>query len=280
MDATPSSSVSDWAGSSESLLAPADWPESSAPGIMPAMTTAPVFDVLLYSSLAALAAAVGVVPRALGFRPGPTVYGWSNAVAAGLMFGVAYVLMTVGLQAGFAAGGVGAVLGVVVVRATHAVTGSGELDLMNPSEAPAALGRRAVVSDLLHGAHEGLAIGVAMTLSLPLGIAVAGALAVHNVPEAMILTRVLSAQSMSRGRAALLAVASNAAQPLLAVTGFLALREVPAAVPAVTGFAVATLLYLVLEELLPESYHQAGHTSIAVVTALAMGVVVLLAGVS
>jgi len=244
------------------------------------MTTAPVFDVFLYSALAALAAAVGVLPRALGLRPGPTTYGWSNAVAAGLMFGVAYVLMTLGLEGGLLAGGVGAILGVIVVRGTHAVTGSGELDLMNPTGAHSALGRRAVVSDLLHGAHEGLAIAVAMTLSLPLGITVAAALAVHNVPEAMILTRVLDAGGVSRRRILPLVVASNVAQPLLAVTGFVALRELPAAIPVVTGFAVATLLYLVLEELLPESYRQAGHTSIAVVTALAMGVVVLLAGVS
>jgi len=46
----------------------------------------------------------------------------------------------------------------------------------------------------------------------------------------------------------------------------------------VAGFAVGTLMYRSLVELLPESYHQAGETSIAMVTLLAMGVVVLLTG--
>jgi len=242
------------------------------------MTMTPVLDVLLYSALAAATAALGVLPRALGFRAPPLVFGWSNAIAAGLMFGVAYVLMTVGLQEGLLAGGVGAILGVIVVRGTHALTGSGELDLQDSRSGDPDLARRAVLSDLAHGAHEGLAIAVAMTLSLPLGITVAAALAVHNVPEAMILTRVLAAGGSSRRRAFALAVASNAAQPALAVGGFIVLRAVPAATPWVTGFAVGTLLYLVMEELLPESYREAGATSIAVVTALAMGVVVLLAG--
>jgi zinc transporter ZupT len=41
---------------------------------------------------------------------------------------------------------------------------------------------------------------------------------------------------------------------------------------------VGAFLYLVLVELLPESYRQAGHTSIALVTLMAMGMVVLLTG--
>ncbi len=196
------------------------------------------------------------------------------------MLGVAYVLMTTGLQDDLMAGGVGAVLGVVFVRATHAATRTGELDLEDLSDATPGLGRRAVLGDLVHGAHEGLAIGVAMALSLPLGIAVAVALAVHNIPEAMILTRVMAARGVSALQATGIAVASNLTQPLLAVVGYLALREASAAAPWVAGFAVANLIYLVLVELLPESYHMAGKTSIAVVTALAMGMVVLLAGVA
>jgi hypothetical protein len=42
--------------------------------------------------------------------------------------------------------------------------------------------------------------------------------------------------------------------------------------------AVGALLYLVMAELLPHCYRQAGHTSIALVAILSMGMVVLLAG--
>jgi len=50
----------------------------------------------------------------------------------------------------------------------------------------------------------------------------------------------------------------------------------PAVLPWAVGFAVGALIYLVLAELLPESYRQAGRTSIALATILAMGIVVLL----
>ena len=68
--------------------------------------------------------------------------------------------------------------------------------------------------------------------------------------------------------------AASAATPIPGLTA------APAAQPWALGIAVGALLQLVLDELLPESYHQAGHTSIALVALLAMGMVVGLAGVA
>jgi zinc transporter ZupT len=62
------------------------------------------------------------------------------------------------------------------------------------------------------------------------------------------------------------------------VVTYSVLVALPALDPWILGFAVGSLLYLVLHELLPESYRQAGHTSIAVVTLVAMGMVVALGG--
>lgn len=247
------------------------------------MELAPTLTVLIYASLAAVTAVLGVAPYAFGRRPSLPAIGWANAVAAGLMFGVAYTLLTRGLNQDLAAGGIGAALGLAFVRATHALTGTGELDLatLDAAGAQAAArryGTRAFLADTLHAAHEGVAIGVAAALSPPLGLSMAVALAVHNVPEATILVRVLLNRGDSLSRAALLAVLSNLNQVVLAVVTFTALAAIPALRPWVAGFAVGALTYLVLEELLPESYRQAGHTSIGVVTVLALGVVVLLAG--
>ena len=55
-------------------------------------------------------------------------------------------------------------------------------------------------------------------------------------------------------------------------------QNLPVVLPWALGFAVGALTYLVLVELLPESYRQAGHTSIALVALVAMGIVVLLRG--
>lgn len=246
---------------------------------MPRVTDHPTLTVLIYSSLAAATAGVGVLPQALRGRLALSAVGWANALASGLMLGVAYTLLTTGLREGLVAGGIGALLGIGFVRATHAVTGTGELDIEHLQDTGPAHGHKLLLADALHAAHEGIAIGVAMALSLPLGIAMAATLAVHNVPEALILARALTGRGMALRRAAGLAVATNLNQILLAVATFTVAGAVPVLLPWATGFSVGALLYLVLVELLPESYRQAGHTSIGLVTLIAMGLVVLLGGV-
>lgn len=242
------------------------------------MTDDPVLTVLMYSSLASAAAVVGVVPQAVGGRVAERVLGWANALASGLMLGVAYTLMTIGLREGLLAGGIGALAGIAFVRGTHALTGTGELDLERIDDAPPGFGYKAILADTLHAAHEGIAIGAAMVLSLPLGIAMAVTLGVHNIPEATLLTRVLVGRGLGIAQAAGLVVATNVNQILLAVVTFAVITASPGLLPWVTGFAVGAFLYLVLVELLPESYRQAGKTSIALVTLIAMGMVVLLTG--
>ena len=77
--------------------------------------------------------------------------------------------------------------------------------------------------------------------------------------------------------AAGLAVATNANQVLVSIVVFVLVTTVPVLMPWALGLSVGALLYLIFSELLPESYAQAGHTSIALVTLLAMAVVVGLA---
>jgi zinc transporter, ZIP family len=236
----------------------------------------PTLTVLLFSSLASLTAGLGVLPHVVRGSTPRTVLGWANALASGLMIGVAYMLLTVGLEDGGAAGAVGALLGIGFVRLTHALTGTGELDLERTEEAGPEHGYRVILVDTLHAAHEGIAIGVAMLISLPFGIGMALALAVHNIPEAVVMTELLAGHGLRNTQAGALAIAVNLNQVLLAITTFAVVGAAPVLMPWATGFAVGALLYLVLVELLPESYHQAGSTSIALVTLVAMAMVVLL----
>lgn len=232
----------------------------------------------MYSSLAALTAAVGVLPQAFRGLPKLREIGWANALAAGLMMGVAYTLLTSGLGDHLAQGGLGALLGILFVRATHALTDTAELDLERLDDVGPEFGYKALLAETLHAAHEGIAIGAAMGVSVPLGISTALALAAHNVPEAMILGRVMTRQGTGLLQASGLAVAGKLNQVLLAVVTYAVVAAAPAILPWIIGFAVGALLYLTLIELLPEAYRQAGHTSIALVTMVAMGMVVLLAG--
>lgn len=246
------------------------------------MTDDPLLTVILFSAAAAITAPLGVIPQAAARSLRLPFFGWANALAAGLMLGVAYTLLVEGLDIDLLAGGVAALLGMGFVRATHAITDTSERvddDRYSGDVASdPAPGHRIFLAHTLHAAHEGIAIGAAMALALPLGIAMAVTLAVHNVPEAMVLTRTLTGRGAGLSRSAMLAAASNINQVLLGAATFAVIAAAPTLLPWVTGFAVGAFVYLVLVELLPDSYHQAGHTSIALVTLAAMGVVVLLTG--
>jgi len=243
-------------------------------------TLQPLAAVVIWSALSAVMAVLGTARLALGRRPTRAVIGWANALAGGLMIGVAYVLLTSGLADALLLGGIGALLGIGFVRLSHALAGTGELDTDDLENAGPAGGFKAILVDSLHAADEGVAIGVAMAVSLPLGIAMAATLGVHNIPEAMVLSTVLTRRGLSIPQAAVVSLAVNVNQVVLAVVTIGILGSWPGLLPLIAGFAVGALIYRSLVELLPESYHQAGETSIALVTLLAMGVVVFLAGVA
>lgn len=236
----------------------------------------PVLTVLLLASAAALAAALGVVPQIVAGRLPLTVLGWANALASGLMLGVAYSLVTLELNGRAVTGAVAAVLGVVLIRGVQAGMGTADLDLNEIDELSPRYGYKIFLVNSFHAACEGVAIGVAMLVSVPFGVSMVAALAVHNVPEAMILTAVVAGRGVSTGQTALLAVGANLNQILWAVVTFVVVGAHPVLLPWAAGFAVGALIYLVLADLLPESYRQAGHTSIALVTLIAMAMVLAL----
>lgn len=236
----------------------------------------PTLAVLLYSGLAAGAAALGVVPLLVRERLPLTWIGWANAVAAGLMLGVAYALFAAGQEPAVVQVAAGAVLGIGFVAFTHRATGTGDLDLNRLDETRPEYGYQVLLVNTLHSAAEGVAIGSAMTVSPAFGGFTALAIAVHNVPEATVLSAILTSRGVRYRDAAGLAVATNVSQVLLAVAVYAVVAAAARLQPWALGFAVGALIYLVMAELLPEAYRQAGRTSIALATILAMGMVILL----
>lgn len=238
----------------------------------------PTLTVLTFGSLAAGAAALGAVPL-IGRERLPIAWiGWANALAAGLMLGAAYALMVTGLELIPIRGAAGAVLGIAFIYWTHAVSGTENLDLNRLHETSSEYGYEVLLVSTLHSAAEGMAIGVAMVASLPFGIFMALAIAVHNVPEATVLCAILTGRRVRLRDAAGLSVATNVSQVLLAVATFAIVSAAPSVLPWGMGFAAGALVYLVMAELLPQCYRQTGPTSVALVTIVAMGIVVLLSG--
>lgn len=238
----------------------------------------PTLTVLAYSSAAAATAVLGALPLIVHERLPVDRMGWSNALAAGMMLGIAYALMVTGLAHVPASAGVGALGGLLFVIWTHRLAGTGDLDLNRLAETAPEYGYKVLIVGILHSGVEGVAVGAAMSVSLPFGALMALAIAVHNIPEATVLCAVLTSRGARWVEAAGLAVLANVSQVLLAVVTFAIVAAAPAMLSWALGFAVGALLCLVMVELLPESYRQAGHTSIALVTVVAMGLVVALVG--
>ncbi len=238
----------------------------------------PVLAVLLLSAGAAVVSTLGVLPLVRRSELPEVYLGWAHALAAGAMLGAGFMLMTAVRDAALLWAALGAASGVGFVRFSHAAAGTQDLDLDRVDEAGETYGYKVLLVNALHSASEGIAMGAAIMVSLPFGVFVAVAMGVHNVPEAIAQSAVLRSRGLSLRDAAGLAVVSNVPQILLAVVTVALIGSTPALLPGALGFAFGALTNLVLSEHLPESYREAGHTTIALVTIIAMGIVVLLGG--
>lgn len=252
----------------------------------------PVLNVLFYSALAAGLAALGALPFAVGGRPRSVWIGGAGALAAGLMLGAGYLLMERGLDRGTWAAVAGGAVGVLYTLGARLFIGADDLPGAREKDAerlsdedrkptadadtPAHRIPRLLLQHGLHAAAEGSAIGVAMTLHLRLGVFVALALAIHNIGEAMALTNLLRRRQVSTGRAAGLSVVINLPQPVLALAAFALGPVLTGFLPAALGFAAGALVFLVLTELVPEAYPQAGTGVVAFLVSASAGTVVLL----
>ena len=117
-----------------------------------------------------------------------------------------------------------------------------------------------VLAVTLHNIPEGMAVGVvyagflsgntqitaASALALSLGIAI------QNFPEGAIISMPLRAEGESKGRAFLDGVLSGVVEPVGAVLTLLAAQLVIPALPYLLSFAAGAMLYVVVEELIPE----------------------------
>ena len=117
-----------------------------------------------------------------------------------------------------------------------------------------------VLAVALHNLPEGMAVGVvaASWLSGSEGISAAAALALslgialQNLPEGAIISMPLKSNGMNRGRAFGYGVLSGVIEPIGAVLTILLANFVTPVLPYLLSFAAGAMLYVVVEELIPE----------------------------
>ena len=129
-----------------------------------------------------------------------------------------------------------------------------------------------VLAVTLHNIPEGMAVGVVYAGYLAGGVQItaAGALAlslgiaIQNFPEGAIISLPLRAEGMSKPRAFLGGVLSGVVEPLGAVLTILCARFIIPVLPYLLSFAAGAMLYVVVEELIPEM-SQGKHSNIGTI---------------
>ncbi len=129
-----------------------------------------------------------------------------------------------------------------------------------------------VLAVTLHNLPEGMAVGVVYaglmsgngTISAGGALALALGIAIQNFPEGAIISMPLHAEGKSKGRAFLDGVLSGAVEPVGALLTILAAGLIIPTMPYLLSFAAGAMMYVVVEELIPEM--SAGeHSNIGVV---------------
>ena len=141
-----------------------------------------------------------------------------------------------------------------------------------------------VLAVTLHNIPEGMAVGVVYAgyLAGNAQITAAGAMAlslgiaIQNFPEGAIISMPLRAAGMKKSKAFWCGVLSGAVEPIGAVLTLLAAGIVVPALPYLLSFAAGAMLYVVVEELLPE-LSQGGRSRLgALFFTLGFGIMMLL----
>jgi ZIP family zinc transporter len=127
----------------------------------------------------------------------------------------------------------------------------------------------------LHNIPEGLAVGVAFggaAMAMggeATGVAAAMTLAVgigiQNFPEGVAVSMPLRGEGMSRFKAFMFGQASAIVEPIAGVLGALAVIQLSLILPYAYAYAAGAMIYVVVEELIPES-HSEGNVDLATIS--------------
>jgi ZIP family zinc transporter len=247
----------------------------------------------------------GVVIAGLNLFGASLVLFWRNpsqramdgalGFAAGVMLAAAFTSLIIPGIETYAGGDpipvlVGVVLGallldrsdVLVPHAHYLLSGRRRADAANPGESlPVADERLAgvvlfILAITLHNVPEGLAVGVGfgsgdLGTAIPLMLAIG----IQNIPEGLAVSvAAINAGLDRRFYAVFAGVRSGVVEIPLAVFGAYAVQTVSALLPYAMGFAAGAMLFVISDEIVPET-HTRGHERIATLGTM-LGVVVML----
>ena len=177
--------------------------------------------MLVAATVTALATGLGALPFVFARHPGRSWLAVANALAAGCMVGASLGLVWEGRDYGTGRVAAGAVAGAIVLALTRVVLRHRPMHLEGIGSVDAARMLMIVGVMTVHSFTEGIGVGVSFGGGEALGLFIAAAIAVHNIPEGLAISLVLIPRGVSVGRAAAWSVFSSLPQPLMALPAFL-----------------------------------------------------------
>jgi zinc transporter, ZIP family len=140
-----------------------------------------------------------------------------------------------------------------------------------------------VLAITLHNIPEGLAVGVAFgavasglpSASMGAAVALAIGIGIQNFPEGLAVSAPLRREGFSRRKAFMYGQASGIVEPVAGVIGAAAVLWMQPILPYALSFAAGSMIYVVVEELIPESQLE-NNTDLATVGAM-LGFAVMMA---
>lgn len=134
----------------------------------------------------------------------------------------------------------------------------------------------------LHNIPEGMAVGVCFAgflagnsgIALIEAMVLAIGIAIQNIPEGAIISLPLKLQGESKKKAFIAGVLSGIVEPISAIITILLINLVVRILPYLLSFAAGAMLYVVVEELVPEMH--SGKKSILGVIGVAIGFIIMM----
>lgn len=129
-----------------------------------------------------------------------------------------------------------------------------------------------VLAVTLHNIPEGMAVGVVYagyfagnaSITAMGALVLALGIAIQNFPEGAIISMPLTAEGMSKGKSFLGGVLSGIVEPIGAFITILAAEFIVPALPYLLSFAAGAMIYVVVEELIPEM-SEGNHSNIGTI---------------
>jgi ZIP family zinc transporter len=218
--------------------------------------TASLWETFIAATITMLATGIGGIPFIFVRKFPEALARWGWAMAGGMMLAASVfnLIMPGVIDGGFTPVAIGILVGALFFALASHWLDDHEFEVSGLSGAGAKRIILVLGTMFVHSFPEGLAVGVAYGSGAEgLGLLMAIAISIHNIPEGVAVSLPLRAEGVSGWKCVGWSIFSSLPQPLAAIPAYLAVVAFRPILPYAFGFAAGAMIFLVMSEMIPES---------------------------